>query len=84
VRIFSEEEYFEILLERAAAICSHVQRERDRCASLCESYAGPEGLVASSGTPREALLNAAAWIRSGEPCGKTGGKNGSDTKTRNR
>jgi hypothetical protein len=62
VRIFSEDEYFELLLERAAAIYKAITRERDRCARLCEAFARDEDLYRLR-TPREALLNAAAAIR---------------------
>lgn len=62
MRIFSEEEYFEILLERAAAIYAAVYRERDRCAKICETRAGPNGLSVLE-KPRDALLNVAAAIR---------------------
>jgi hypothetical protein len=62
LRIFSEEEYFEILLERASAIYNGIYCERERCARLCEAHAGAKGLT-STETPREALLNVAAMIR---------------------
>lgn len=64
MRIYGEDEYFEMLLERAAAIYKGITDEREKCAKICEVYAGPEGLT-STETRREALFNAAALIRDG-------------------
>jgi hypothetical protein len=62
MRIYSEDEFFEMLLERATAIYQGMTIEREKCAKICETYAGPAGLT-SAETRREALLNAAALIR---------------------
>jgi hypothetical protein len=62
VRIYGEDEYFEMLLERAAAIYKGIFNERDRCAKICEAFAKDEELYRLR-TPREALENVAAAIR---------------------